>query len=357
MESLSIGAVARITGLSEFTLRAWERRYEVVQPQRRSSGRRVYTRADVEKLSLLQKLTLGGYAIGDIVHLSTADLERMIRKEQGSAAVTTGSGIGFESSRDHVNEMLATVRALDVSGLTSLLRTRQMQHNTRAFLLDIVALFLRELGESVQRGGLDVYHEHVASAVVRNYLTGILFATEQVARTEDQPPIVFATPEGDLHEFGILIAGLLAMMRSRRVLFLGPNVPFGSLERAARLTKSPMVVIGVSAPEKILSDSVLMDYVKNLEKRLSVQTKIWIGGDRNHALNKIKSHRIQLFTTFQQFERALQEQVKDEEINPLAPDALREFAPPILPPTRLARSERKNESAPASRKSNRPTKV
>ena len=52
-----IGAVARLTGLTDHTIRVWERRYGAVVAQRASNGRRLYDPADVEKLGLLKKLT------------------------------------------------------------------------------------------------------------------------------------------------------------------------------------------------------------------------------------------------------------------------------------------------------------
>ncbi len=56
-DEYGIGAVAKLTGLSDHTIRVWERRYEAVVAGRSDSGRRVYRTADVEKLRLLKLLT------------------------------------------------------------------------------------------------------------------------------------------------------------------------------------------------------------------------------------------------------------------------------------------------------------
>ena len=69
-----IGAVSKITGLSDHTIRVWERRYSAVVAQRAENGRRVYTPEDVEKLGLLKKLTDEGLAIG---HIADNDLEEL----------------------------------------------------------------------------------------------------------------------------------------------------------------------------------------------------------------------------------------------------------------------------------------
>lgn len=65
-ELYGIGAVARLTGLTDHTIRVWERRYAAVVAERAANGRRIYSPADVEKLGLLKRLTDEGLSIGQI---------------------------------------------------------------------------------------------------------------------------------------------------------------------------------------------------------------------------------------------------------------------------------------------------
>lgn len=74
-----IGAVARLTGLTDHTIRVWERRYGAVVAQRAANGRRIYTVADVERLSLLKLLTDRGLAIGQIARASVEALEQRLQ--------------------------------------------------------------------------------------------------------------------------------------------------------------------------------------------------------------------------------------------------------------------------------------
>ena len=74
-----IGAVARLTGLNDHTIRVWERRYGAVVAQRAPNGRRVYDPTDVEKLVLLKRLTDQGLAIGQIADDSIDELRERIR--------------------------------------------------------------------------------------------------------------------------------------------------------------------------------------------------------------------------------------------------------------------------------------
>ena len=73
-----IGAVCRLTGLSQHVLRAWEKRYGVVEPGRSESRRRLYSDRDVNRLSILKALVDRGQAIGSIAGLGTAELEKRL---------------------------------------------------------------------------------------------------------------------------------------------------------------------------------------------------------------------------------------------------------------------------------------
>ncbi|MDJ0941098.1 MAG: MerR family transcriptional regulator [Woeseiaceae bacterium] len=86
-DTYGIGAVARLTGLTDHTIRVWERRYGAVIAERAANGRRVYALEDVEKLGLLKQLTDSGLSIGSIANSSIEELRS--RAEQISEIATT----------------------------------------------------------------------------------------------------------------------------------------------------------------------------------------------------------------------------------------------------------------------------
>jgi DNA-binding transcriptional MerR regulator len=81
-----IGAVSRMTGIALPTLRMWERRYQLVDPERTAAGGRLYNREHIARLSLLHAAVQGGHAIGTVAHLSDEDLQARVREVRGSAA-------------------------------------------------------------------------------------------------------------------------------------------------------------------------------------------------------------------------------------------------------------------------------
>ncbi|MEM0970077.1 MAG: MerR family transcriptional regulator, partial [Verrucomicrobiota bacterium] len=77
-EQFQISAVSRLTGLPIHSIRAWERRYQVVDPERTETDRRLYSRRDIQKLTLLKTLVDQGEPISSVAPLSVEELEQRI---------------------------------------------------------------------------------------------------------------------------------------------------------------------------------------------------------------------------------------------------------------------------------------
>lgn len=86
--SYGIGAVAKVTGLTDHTIRVWERRYGAVVARRAPNGRRVYSAADVEKLVVLKQLTDAGLSIGQI---ASSSIEQLRDQCQSLSDISTAS--------------------------------------------------------------------------------------------------------------------------------------------------------------------------------------------------------------------------------------------------------------------------
>lgn len=82
-----IGAVAALTGLSANTIRAWERRYQAVVPQRTQGGGRRYSDRDVHRLQLLQQLNEQGCSISTVASLDDEQLRRRAGQLQVHAEI------------------------------------------------------------------------------------------------------------------------------------------------------------------------------------------------------------------------------------------------------------------------------
>ena len=289
--SLSVKVVSRLSGVSAHTLRAWERRYGVVEPRRSPSGRRIYSMADVEKLSLLHKLTLLGHSIGNLAPLDLKELSsldgRSERQLAGAKEILAKVSEPAPPRGQTGVQILDAVRAHDFDEVDRRILQARLAVPVRSFVLEVAAPLLHEVGELVAKGKLGVSHEHALSAILRNHLGELLAQSRHAAsllRGADSPraDLLFSTPSGDLHEFGILLAAILAGARGLRTHYLGPNTPPQDLAQAAHGTGARIVVLGCVEADSQRLLYPLKEYVRLLAKQLATHQRdgieVWIGG-------------------------------------------------------------------------------
>src|SRR6476660_6360562 len=117
-----IGVVADRTGLTADVLRVWERRYGVVKPTRSRGGQRLYSDADIERLSLLHRATQGGHGISHVVSLDNARLREVVRAIETGIEGTPARLTPAREPQAIVDQGLGYVMALDPAGLETVLR-------------------------------------------------------------------------------------------------------------------------------------------------------------------------------------------------------------------------------------------
>lgn len=113
-QGYGIGAVAKLTGLTDHAIRVWERRYGAIVPERAANGRRIYTVADIDKLVLLKTLTDRGISIGQIAAASVAELEEQAKSFDDVATVSAPARINVAVLGDFLP---AELSARDLSPL------------------------------------------------------------------------------------------------------------------------------------------------------------------------------------------------------------------------------------------------
>lgn len=91
-----IGSVARLTGLTTHTIRAWENRHDAIEAIRDSAGRRRYTQGDVERLTLLKRLVDLGERIGQLAGLSPQMLDQKLATLQAREPAEAAAGVSTQ---------------------------------------------------------------------------------------------------------------------------------------------------------------------------------------------------------------------------------------------------------------------
>jgi DNA-binding transcriptional MerR regulator/methylmalonyl-CoA mutase cobalamin-binding subunit len=269
--------VSERTGLSPHVLRVWERRYGAIRPVRTEGGQRLYSDADVIRLQLLRQAVEGGHNIGQLAGLADKALTEMIEsghKHRSTALKHIPSplaGAPVEQTTILANCVEAAER-MDARALENELRAATMVLPLMVFTDEIVAPLLTEMGRMWKDGRLGPAQEHIASAVIRRVLDGIVRSFES---PDGSPSIVVGTPVGQEHELGALLVAVAAGSVGWRVTYLGPNLPATEIVRAAESANSDVIALSILYPR---SDSRLRKDLVQLAEMLPPGMHLLIGG-------------------------------------------------------------------------------
>ena len=260
----SIKAIAALTGLGTETLRAWERRYRAIVPGRDGSGRRVYSRQDLDRLTLLANLTRQGHAISKVSGLTVDELRQLLDADDEKAA-------GLSAFVEQIVEALLNYR---IARCEQLLKRALMANEPLAFLRDILTPALNHVGQLWHDEKLSVAQEHMFSACVNRILLGMVNSLQSLSGKG--PGMLFATPSGEPHEFGILMCCLLAAEQHYACYYLGANLPAADMLDAARKLKAEIIVLSLM---KSPPDAETLTELNTLAEALQAEKiAIWLGG-------------------------------------------------------------------------------
>jgi methylmalonyl-CoA mutase cobalamin-binding subunit len=222
-----IQIVTRRTGVSADVLRVWEKRYGVVTPVRSTSGRRLYSDADIERLRLLVQATRTGRAIGQVAALSTPALVALLDEEAPPPRPhlrggDDGATPAPQAAGNLLDACLGAIGDFDALALDLLLRRAIVALSADDFLEAIVLRLVEHLRVRVLDGSLRRSHAHLGHAGLRRVLDHVVAtATAPLASCD----IVVAALGGHAHEIDALIVAATAASDGWSVTYVAPGVP------------------------------------------------------------------------------------------------------------------------------------
>jgi methanogenic corrinoid protein MtbC1 len=244
--------------VSPDVLRAWERRYGLLEPQRTDGGFRLYTAADEDRVQAMVRHLGAGVSAGEAARL-------VLEAEAPPAGLTPS----LEGVADELREALDDFDDARAQVVLDLLVTRL---SFDALAREVLLPYLRELGERWERGEASVAQEHFASMVLRGRLVAL-------ARGWDRgvgPRALLACAPGERHDLGLLLFGLALRQRGWRITYLGPDTPVDTLASTVEELKPDAVVIVALTPARV---ALLREPLAQLAQR----TRLLLAGAGVHA--------------------------------------------------------------------------
>jgi MerR family transcriptional regulator, light-induced transcriptional regulator len=300
----NIKAVSQKTEIQAVTIRAWEGRYGLLEPQRALNGYRLYSERDIAVLNWVKKQVDAGLSISSVA----ADLNRAISKENWPEAVLSdkgpvprnnGSTLDIHIQTQQLTTALVRIderMAADIFG-------EILGSVTLIQLFELVLIpILVDIGLRWEHGEISVATEHFASNFILGKIQGIY---RSLPLRFSGPKVIVGCGPDELHEIGSLMFAALLRDAGYRVEYLGPDIPLEDLAVYAGEENSRMVIISATIKDsalKLLSFSSQLDKLKqrpifgfggaafNLYPEIITNTPgVYLGKSFTESLDKVKS--------------------------------------------------------------------
>jgi len=243
----TIKQAAARSGLNVPTVRAWERRYGVVRPERTAGGYRLYDDTAIERLiamrNLVERQGLRPSQAAEQVRAAGAELASLVERTALTTAESAEPEPGPPARRDDelVGVFLGAASSLDVPAMDRVLDEAFAAQRFEGVVQDVVFPILRRIGEGWSDGSIDVAVEHAASETIRRRLVRFY----DTVASSGAADVLVGLPPGSHHEIGALAFAIAARRAGVGTIYLGADVPLASWLVAAQTTRAPIAVLGV----------------------------------------------------------------------------------------------------------------
>jgi DNA-binding transcriptional MerR regulator len=255
-----IGELSRRTGVGVDTLRAWERRYGLLQPERSPGGFRLYGHGDQERVRAMKTQIDSGVSAAEAARLAAAQSSRPAAADRAGAP------------DDHAARMSAALDRFDEADVNAILDDAIARFTVDAVASRVLLPVLHEIGTRWESGEISVAEEHFATALLR----GRMLALGRNWGAGVGPLALLACPPGEQHDLGLIAFGLVLRQRGWRIAFLGSDTPIETITDAvAKLAPDAIVLAAVTA-------GPFEDAAKGIS-RLAQGTAVLIGGGGANA--------------------------------------------------------------------------
>lgn len=251
----SIKDLERLTGIKAHTIRIWEKRYSIIEPDRTDTNIRTYCDEDVKKLLNVAVLNKHGLRISKLAELSDQELREKV----------VGLNVGLNTSSVQVEHLIISMIDLDEIKFESVLNRSIIKNGFEDTVKSLLFPFFDRVGVLWQTGSINPAQEHFVSNLVRQKL---FVATDRIVpeSNSNAPAFVFFLHEEELHEIGLLFYHYIAKKWGMKTVYLGQIVPFDDLKLVYGKIKPDYLFTSFTSS---MEDGWIIKYLKELSETFS----------------------------------------------------------------------------------------
>jgi DNA-binding transcriptional MerR regulator len=263
MAQYSIKDLENFTGIKAHTIRIWEKRYNIVEPNRTTTNIRYYSDEDLRKLLNISILNRSGFKISKLTRFSDQSIcEKVLSLLQTKGDIDS-----------QINALVIAMIDLDESKFEKVFNTAVINYGFEETILRIMYPFFERIGILWQVGTINPAQEHFISNLLRQKL---IVAVDGIAPSMNgnSKSFLLFLPEGEHHELGLIFYHYLIRKHGHHVFYLGETVPMSGIMEISQKRKFDYVLTSIIT--SIAQDDI-QKYLTSLSDKFS-QATIFISG-------------------------------------------------------------------------------
>lgn len=248
MTLYSIKDLEYLSGIKAHTIRIWEKRYGLLDPNRTETNIRSYSDDDVRKILNVALLVKNGYKISNVATFDNSKIQTEVLR------INNNSNDPDKS----IDQLVFYTLNFEVFEFERFLDKTILKNGFSRTMQNVIFPFFERVGILWQTGSIFAAHEHFVSNLIRNRL---IREIGKFQIQESAPKALFFLRENEMHEIGLLYSNFLAAESGLHCIYLGQSLPFADLANLVVNSNFDFVVTSfVNAIEK----PELEQYLANL---------------------------------------------------------------------------------------------
>ncbi|WP_298950710.1 MerR family transcriptional regulator [uncultured Nonlabens sp.] len=274
----SIKDLENLSGIKSHTIRIWEKRYNLLEPDRTETNIRTYDLSALRKILNVSYLKNAGIKISTIASLTTSDIEAQVR----NLAIRN-------NKNDHaIQELKLAMVNFDQAMFSRVYDSVLQEVGFTGVFYDLFIPFLEELGFLWQSKTINIAHEHFISHLIKQKVLINLEKVQYQPKNDSDNFYVLFLPENEMHDLGLLFLNYELLKRGNKTIYLGASMVLDHLTflKNNGITPTYITYVTVQPVEKELPS-----FLKKFNRKVAREsdTELWILG---HMAQKIKTEHL-----------------------------------------------------------------
>ena len=272
----TLKSASQKTGLSAHIIRAWEKRYGVVEPGRTETNRRFYTYVEIEKLKLLKKATDAGHSISSVASLSIERLQELVLNEEKEFIFQHKKLLPekFELKiKNIIEEFFQTAEGYNSKKMQFMIYEIEDEFSQSIIIEEIILPILNRLDEKLKK---ESFSKTTAQFIINElsfYLNQII---NKIPEFDEFPLLLAYAPVGGFSQIGALISAAVAKAEKWRVCNIGENI--ASSEIYSIVAKLNPAVISINMIYPFLKPAEIKNELLELRNSMPENIRIMLSG-------------------------------------------------------------------------------